>query len=110
MSLSGTTQVFVRGATVQFATNFYDVNGNLIQPDAATINILPSSATTPITITMTPPSGSVTTWTALCDTRGQSAPQIVYWSIHTGSSDPIPVVAEDGQFQLSANPANLASF
>jgi hypothetical protein len=110
MALLGTTQVFVRGATVQFATNFYDVNNNLIQPDSATINIVLASGGNPITLAMVPPSGSVTTWTALWDTRNITTPGIVYWSIHTGTGDPIPVTAEDGQFQLSANPANLASF
>lgn len=110
MSLAGDTQVMIRGATIQFSTNFYDVNGALIQPNSAAVNILPSQQTTPISVAMIPPAGPVTTWTALWDTRGIPAPQTVYWSIHAGAGGPIPVVAEDGQFNLSANPANLPTF
>jgi len=110
MSLSGNTQVLVRGATLQFATNFYDVNNVLVQPDSATINILPADSSTPIIVTMNPPAGAETRWTALWDTRGIEAPQTVFWSIHTGTGDPVPVTAEDGQFTLSANPANLVTF
>jgi hypothetical protein len=110
MSLAGSTQVLVRGATIQFATTFYDVNGVVLQPDNATVNILPAQATTPISVSMTPPSGGGVQWTAMWDTRNIPAPQTVYWSIHTGIGDPVPVTAEDGQFTLSANPANLASF
>jgi hypothetical protein len=104
-----TTQVITRGSTVQFSTNFYDVNSKLVQPTNATINLVPSMTQTAVSIPMTRPSGSVTTWTALWDTRGIPA-GVIYWSIHTGSSDPVPVVAEDGMFTLSANPANLQTF
>lgn len=110
MSLGGNTQVIIRGATVQFATNFYDVNEALVQPDSAAVNILPADATAPILINMVPPSGAETRWTALWDTRNVDAPQTIYWSIHTGTGDPVPVTAEDGQFVLAANPANLPTF
>lgn len=109
--IQGNTQVIIRGATVQFATNFYDVNSVLVQPNTAFVHIVPSAAgASAVQITMSPPSGSETRWTALWDTRGQVAPQLISWSIHSGTGDPIPVVAEDGQFQLSANPANLVTF
>jgi hypothetical protein len=104
-----TTNTITRGATVQWATTFYDVNSNVIQPDNATINILPSMTQIAIAIPMTPPAGQAVAWTALWDTRG-IPPGQVYWSIHTGHSDPIPVVAEDGSLVLSANPANLVTF
>lgn len=110
MTFGANSQVIVRGATVQFATNFYDVNGVLIQPDSATVNIQPSQSSSPIVLTMSAPSGGETRWTAFWDTRNQAAPQAIYWSIHTGVDDPVPVVAEDGQFMLSANPANLVMF
>jgi hypothetical protein len=110
MALLGNTQLFIRGATIQFSTTFYDVNNNLVIPDSATINILPAQATTAVQVAMTPPGGGSFIWTALWDTRGIPAPQDVYWSIHTGSSDPIPVTAEDGVFRLTANPANLVTF
>ena len=104
-----TTQVITRGSTVQFSTNFYDVNSKLVQPTDATINIVPSMTQTAVLVPMVPPSGSVSTWTALWDTRGIPA-GVVYWSIHTGTSDPVPVVAEDGMLTLGANPANLLTF
>jgi hypothetical protein len=110
MSLVGSSQVIVRGATVQFATNFYDVNNNLVQPDSATVNIKPSLSSAAIPIPMLPPFGTETRWTALWDTRNIAAPQAIYWSIHTGTGDPAPVVAEDGNFMLAANPANLVTF
>lgn len=103
------TQVIVRGATVQFATTFYDVNSNVIQPDNATINIVPSMTQTAVLIPMAPQGGGSPQWTAMWDTRN-IPPGAVYWSIHTGSMDPIPVVAEDGMFTLTANPANLPTF
>lgn len=104
------TQVLIRGATVQFATNFFDVNGAPVQPDSATVNIVASDGGSPVSIAMSPPSGPETRWTALWDTRGVLAPQEIFWSIHTGTGDPEPVTAEDGQFTLSANPANLVTF
>lgn len=111
MSLLGGTQVIIRGATVQFATTFYDVDGLVVQPDMATVRIVPAFADDPpVEIAMAPPSGSSTQWKALWDTRDVQAPQAIYWSIHTGSMDPIPVTAEDGSFLLSANPANLLTF
>ena len=112
MSLPSSTQVIVRGATVQFVTTFYDVSNVVTQPDNATINIQASqpTGTAAVTVPMTPPAGQAVTWTAFWDTRGIVAPQTIYWSIHTGNSDPIPVTAEDGYFNLSANPANLVTF
>lgn len=110
MALTGNLQTVIRGATIQFATTFFDVNNNPINPDSATINILPSLATAPVTVPMVAPAPPGLIWTALWDTRNVPAPQTVYWSIHTGSLDPIPVTAEDGTFQLSANPANLLTF
>jgi hypothetical protein len=111
MAVLGSTQIFVRGATIQFATNFFDVNGVQVQPNSAMINIVPTLApSTPITIAMSAPSGAQTKWTALWDTRNVAAPQAINWSIHTGTGSPVPVTAEDGAFNLSANPANLPTF
>ena len=59
---------------------------------------------------MVPPTGQDVAWTAQWDTRNVFPGRVVYWSIHTGQSDPIPVAVEDGQFKLTANPANLPSF
>jgi hypothetical protein len=110
MALQGNTQLIVRGATVQFATTFFDVNNNPINPDSAFVNILPAQSNTPVQVTMVGPSGGSFVWTALWDSRNTAAPQDIYWSIRTGTNDPIPVTAEDGMFRLTANPANLVTF
>jgi hypothetical protein len=107
------TDVFRRGGTVFWSTTFYDVNNNVVQPDSATISLVfadGTSDTETATVAMTPPSPPATAWTAMWDSRGALAPQEVTWSIHTGTSDPIPVAVEDGEFRLEANAANLVTF
>lgn len=101
----------VRGATIKFTTTFFDVGGIVVQPDSATINIVYATPNNPAAVATVPMAPDISpTWSALWDTRGAVAPQLVTWSIHTGSSDPIPVSVEDGQFNLSANAANLITF
>ena len=103
----------IRGTTVQFSTIFYDVDDDVIQPDSATINILfmtQAGQSGSASVPMAPPTTPATNWTALWDTRGLFAPQIVSWSIHTGTGDPIPVAVDDGAFELVANAANLPTF
>jgi hypothetical protein len=103
------TNIIVRGATIQFATTFFDVNNNIVQPDNATINIVPSMTQVAVQVPMAPAGGGSVQWLAYWDTRN-TPPGVVYWSVHTGTLDPIPVVAEDGMFTLTANPANLPTF
>lgn len=112
MALS-VTQIIVRGATVQFATSFFDVDLAPVNPNSATVNIAyetSANEATTIQVPMTPPSGSGTIWKALWDTRNVQAPRLISWSIHTGTGDPVPVSVEDGEFMLSANAANLPTF
>lgn len=112
MALS-VTQIIIRGATVQFSTTFYTVDDEPVNPNNATVNLAYETSAgvqTSAQVPMTAPSGDGFTWTALWDTRNVQAPRMVQWSIHTGTGDPIPVTAEDGEFMLSANAANLASF
>lgn len=101
-----------RGATVQFATNFYDINGDLTQPTGALVNIVyqtPTPGTEANTqLTMVAPVDPETRWTAKWDTR-EVGPGLVYWSIHTVESG-IPFAVEDGNFMIEANLANLATF
>lgn len=113
MASPGAIQIVIRGTTVQFSTTFYDVDDDLTQPDNATINIVYATTTAigqTASVPMVPPTPPATNWTALWDTRGLTAPQVVYWSIHTGNNDPVPVVAEDGFFRVTANQANLPVF
>ena len=113
MSNSGFSQTtcIVRGATAFWTTTFYDQFGNVTQPGSATINVVyPDSAsgsTDTTQVTMTAPTPPAVTWTAELDTRGFGI-GAVSWSIH---SDPGPPYAvEDGEFILTANPANLLTF
>lgn len=110
--LTGINRVFARGATIQFATTFYDVNGNVTQPGAAFVNIVyqvGNNTTANLQIAMTPPSAPSVQWTALWDSRN-AGPGAVSWSIHTTSASVPPYAVEDGFFGLTANPANLPTF
>ena len=105
-------KVFARGATIQFATNFYNANGVLVQPAGAVVHLsyqaTDEQSNGATSITMTAPSGGETRWTALWDTRNVG-PGPVNFSIHsTGGS--VPLSVEDGAFTLKANNANLVTF
>lgn len=104
---SFTTPRFFRGQSIQFATTFFDFNGNVTQPAAALINLAFQDGTT-TQIPMQSPIGQAVQWTAVWDSRNSAAPSIVSWSIH--SVPPTPCSVEDGMFELTANPANLATF
>lgn len=98
-----------RGSTVEWFTNFYDPDGDAVNPASAEINIVyPKADGTSGTETaaMTPPGGSETRWTASWDSR-VSAGGTVYWSIKSDPGPPMGV--EDGQITLTANPANTAT-
>lgn len=105
-------KVFARGATIQFATNFYDANGTLVQPAGAVVSISYQATTEQALgttqITMTAPSGAETRWTARWDTRSVG-PGPVNFSIHSTGSV-VPLSVEDGAFTLKANNANLETF
>jgi len=113
MSLQASvTKSQFRGATLQFSTTFYDVNGNIIQPAGATINIVYLSADDStqqtMSLTMTPPAAPAVTWTATWDTRN-IGPGVVSCSVHSIAAAP-PYSVEDFQITLTANPANLVTF
>lgn len=103
---------FARGATIQFATNFYNASGVLTQPPGAVVSIsfqsLDEQSNPTVQITMTAPSGGETRWTALWDTRS-TGPGPVNFSIHSTGSV-VPLSVEDGSFTLKANNANLVTF
>lgn len=109
--MSITTVVPFRGATVQFASNFYDVEGVLTQPGGAVINIVYPDADgveQNLQIPMVGPHGAETRWTALWDTR-DVGPGVVFWSIHTTDAL-VPFAVDDGRITISANAANLPTF
>ena len=98
-----------RGATAQFATNFYDFDQKLVQPGSAFVNVdYPDSTDNRVQIDLAMAPGSTSQpWTAKLDTRGMGL-GMVYWSVHT--SLPLPCAVAEGQFMLIGNPANLATF
>lgn len=101
-----TPLAFPRGATLRFATTFYDFDGVETQPSGAIVHIQGVGLDTQVA--MTPPAGAQTRWTASFDTRGVS-PGMVYWSIHSLGAV-IPFSVEDGALRLTANTANLQTF
>lgn len=105
-------KVFARGATIQFATNFYDASGALTQPPGAVVSLSYQSVSeqdiSTALVTMTAPHGSETRWTAQWDTRNVG-PGPVNFSIHSTGSV-VPLSVEDGSFSLKANNANLVTF
>ena len=110
MTLPCPGEVLVRGGTVQWFTNFYDGNDEIVQPAAATIVInypVPGGVPSVTEVAMTPPGGAETRWSAQWDSRGAGT-GIVYWSIHSTPGPPFGV--EDGSFEFQANPANLVTF
>src|SRR5258706_11351000 len=108
--LSDDGDEFFRGATLRFATQFYDYDGVEVQPAAADVVIVystPSAGPQTVTVPMTPPSGAQLKWTATWDSRG-ATPGSVQWSIH--SDPPTPVSVEDGLLTLKANAATPLTF
>jgi len=105
----GTVPPF-RGATVQFKTTFYDIDGEISQPFGAVINITypdVDGEQQTVEVDMESVVGE-TYWIALWDTR-DVGPGTVFFSIHT-TGDEIPFAVEDGRFNVVANAANLPSF
>lgn len=93
------------GNVVKWTANFMDAGGNPAIPDSAAVYLNypgPSGQLSAvIAMTFQSPSGPWTaTWDSSVANRG-----IVYWSMRSVG----PASAEDGQFRLSANPANIAT-
>jgi hypothetical protein len=109
MGVLGTTPIQYRGATIQFATTFYDFNGNVAQPPGATVEVAYIDATEQILVTasipMVPPGPGTAAWTAQWDSRTAGVGPVT-WSVHTGST---PFAVEDGSFLLQGNAANQAA-
>lgn len=101
---------FYRGTTVNFAATFQDVNGNVIQPSGAAVNIVyfENGEQQAVDVEMNAPMSPGTQWTAEWDSRSVT-PGPVTWSIHSKSTG-IPYAVQDGTFQLLANSANLETF
>lgn len=106
------SEMIPRGATIEFATDFYDFDGELTNPAGAVINLVypnTSGVSQTTQLTMTPPAGAETKWTAVFDTR-DVGPGIVFWSVHSENAGSPPFAVEDGRFTIDANVANLTTF
>ena len=102
------TNIITRNATVLFTTTFYDVNKNVVQPLSAHITLAYPNPSAPGTLSATVTLSPVVTngsWTGQWES-GVSGPGAVSYSVLSSGS---PYAAEDGEFILFANPANIAS-
>lgn len=98
-----TTTVFIRGNTVTFVSNFFDVNGAPTNPSGANLCITyplgPKFVTdTPIAMT-----NSSNDWTAIWESKKSNSGRVDYTVETTGVT---PFIRDDGYFLLSAGPAN----
>lgn len=103
------TKLFYRGRTIFWVATFYDEYCNVVQPIAAYVNVVFSVGGVLQTVlrTMSPVGGGSVTWMGNWDSRGTD-PGEVYWSVHSSGGPPVTV--GDGDFILTANPANLITF
>lgn len=95
----------VRDNVVEFTVTFRDADGVAIDPDAATLTVNfrnPNDERENETIDMDPQTDG--TWFASWESD-VALPGRTYWSAKSSS----PAAAEDGMFDLVANPANLAT-
>ena len=97
-----------RGATVVFESTFYDQNRNEASPSSAVVSIsYPNPAMdgtrTTVDVDMSAPGGGNAYWSADWNSN-VAGTGTVYFSVQgtTGSDSSV----EDGQFVLTANPAN----
>jgi len=95
----------VAGNTVQWTATFYDINGLATNPSNASINIVYSSTSSTAASTAVSMVQSSNTWTATWQSSNAIA-GLVSW--HLASMSPTINSAKDGQFMLTANPANSA--
>jgi hypothetical protein len=97
------TTVIVRGNTVKWTTNFFDFAGAATNPPSASLVVAYQTATgdATTTIAMTGPSGF--NWTATWESEAALSGDID-WYIKTPTT---PKTAEQGNFSLKANRANL---
>ena len=110
--VSQVVQEFSRGATLQFATTFRDVNGAVTQPIAAVLHVNyqgppPGFALVDLEIPMVAPTLPSVIWTALWDTRNVGE-GLVAFSIRSSGGPTFAV--QDGVLKLSSNVANQQTF
>jgi hypothetical protein len=93
-------EIIDRGNSILFTATPKDALGNIVTPSsmALTLNYVTTTGRAGTSIVMVNSAGS---WTATWESS-VAEPGIVYWSARASS----PSGAEDGSFELDANPAN----
>lgn len=98
--------VEIRGNVVNFSTLFEDANGVPIIPASVNLRIVfvGGDYRQTVNYAMTGGTASGDPYTYNWDTAAAGArPGLVYWSTQASEDNP---AAEDGEFELTANPAN----
>jgi hypothetical protein len=93
-------QIIDRGNSILFTATPKDADGNIVTPSSISLslNYVTATGRAGTSMVMVNSAGS---WTATWDSS-VAEPGIVYWSSRASS----PSGAEDGSFELEANPAN----
>ncbi|MDB5555426.1 MAG: hypothetical protein JWL86_5410 [Rhizobium sp.] len=91
-------KVTTRGNTVRWTATFKDFAGEVVSPDSAVVKI---SHSDDVAVSVTMNSNTAGEWSAEWDSS-VALSGTVYWSVQATN----PSFALDGQFELSANPAN----
>jgi uncharacterized protein YfaS (alpha-2-macroglobulin family) len=97
-------KTFVRDSTIKLKFNFYDVDGNPVNPATATVTIsyLPENADT-FTFVTYPLVRAGNDWTYQWDSSVAS-PCVI--QVHAQTTDGQPESSVDAEFRLKANRAN----
>lgn len=93
-------QIIVRGNEVLFTSTPVDEDGNPVTPGGISLNV-DYVTTTGRGSTVLSMAQSGASWTTTWDSSGAQA-GIVYWSVRSS----LPSAADEGSFELDANPAN----
>lgn len=96
-----------RGSTVQFGVVFYDANNQIVQPATAKLSVgyVFGNARKIVSYDLTY-DNALSKWTYSLNTRGMH-PGLVTWSV--SSTGNLPLYTGDGEFNLTANDANLGA-
>lgn len=96
--------IFVRGNVLSFSTTFYDANDAVVIPASVSLyldyGVAQGRSSTTVAMTNV---GNA--WIATWDSS-DAYPSTVNWSVRATT----PHAADQGEFALPANPANLAQF
>lgn len=96
---------FTRGSTIRFNSEFVDNQGNAFVADAATLTLSYTSKAGRATTEELTMIGAAASWSVEWDS-GNARPTTVYYSARAEAGS--EVVVKDGDFDLTANSANIS--